>query len=603
MRAGYGMYFDETQRAMFAQNVQGATDWEYTDAFRTDVYIGNVSLSNPAGGPQANGCFLLNGLQGLTQICPPWWTLVPASFATSESFETPRWQHWNVGVQRRLYSRGMIDLGYVGGRGDHLLRYVDINQPQAADQGGPANLARPFLGYDAILMRETTARSRYDGLVTSFRHEAGRAGSATVNYTFSRNKADATYDNSDIDNPQNPLDKDAEFASAGTDRTHIFTASYVYELPFAREATGGWRKGLLGGWQIAGITRIESGPAARIQVANCNWGGWCIDTSPLRPNQVGDPGAGDQDGLLWFNPAAFESPPAREYGTAPVAAFRLPGRHQWDFTVSKTVSLDRYVSSPVQGRPDQRVQSDPVPRRQYRVFCAPRDDDVLQYARSFWFRTSHEHATASRDPAWREAELVTPAGHEGRQPILERPSLRALVAFLSRLLIVCAALVSGHSSAPAAQAAGVQTTTPIPGFAASLQMITELLDRGRGIEAENVARALLARVESTMGRDVREVADVLDLLGRAIRRSSKVKQRGEDGARRAGRGDQGKDAWPRTSGAGDEPHQPWRPAGAGGRSGMRQNHCSSGRWPFEKPLSVPTTCWSPAALHEASAGC
>jgi CHAT domain-containing protein/tetratricopeptide (TPR) repeat protein len=89
-------------------------------------------------------------------------------------------------------------------------------------------------------------------------------------------------------------------------------------------------------------------------------------------------------------------------------------------------------------------------------------------------------------------------------------------------LLVLAALVSGHASAPVAQAAGVQTTRPMPGFAASLQMITDLLDRGRGIEAENVARALLARVESTMGGDVLEVADVLDLLGRAIRRSSKV---------------------------------------------------------------------------------
>ena len=53
-------------------------------------------------------------------------------------------------------------------------------------------------------------------------------------------------------------------------------------------------------------------------------------------------------------------------------------------------------------------------------------------------------------------------------------------------------------------------------------MITDLLDRGRGIEAENIARALLARVESTRGRDVLEVAEVLDLLGRAVRRSSKV---------------------------------------------------------------------------------
>jgi hypothetical protein len=271
-------------------------------------------------------------------VAPPWAVLTAQPFATSDSFVAPRRQHWNVGVQRRLYSRGMIDLGYVGGRGDHLLRYVDINKPQAANQGGPANLVRPFLGYSSIFMRETTAKSRYHGLVTSFRHEAGRAGSATVNYTLSQNKADATYDNAEIDDPQNALDKDAEFAAAGTDRTHIFTASYVYELPFAREATAGWKKGLLRGWQIAGITRIESGPAVRLQASNCNYDGWCI-SGPLRPNQVDDSAAGDQNGLLWFNPAAFVPPPAREYGTAPVAPFRLPGRHQWDFAVSKTLSL------------------------------------------------------------------------------------------------------------------------------------------------------------------------------------------------------------------------------------------------------------------------
>ena len=118
---------------------------------------------------------------------------------------------------------------------------------------------------------------------------------------------------------------------------------------------------------------------------------------------------------------------------------------------------------------------------------------------------------------------MTPAGHEGR-PILERPSLRALIAFLSRLLIVYAALVSGHSSAPAAQSAGVQTTTPIPGFSASLQMITDLLDRGRGIEAENVARLLLSRVEGIRGPDAIEIAEVLDLLWRAVVRSAKVTQ-------------------------------------------------------------------------------
>jgi hypothetical protein len=222
-----------------------------------------------------------------------------------------------------------------------LIRFVDINRPQPADlaaRGLPANLVRPFLGYNAIVMRETTAKSRYHGFLVSFRHEAGRAGWATVNYTLSRSKADATYDNSPVDDPQNPLDKDAEFASAGTDRTHIFNVSYVYQLPLAPEGTARWRRALLGGWQIAGITRIESGPAARVQVANCNYQGSCFPAA-LRPNQVGDPAAGEQSELLWFNPAAFVPSPAGEYGDAPVGPFRLPGRHQWDIALSRHVSL------------------------------------------------------------------------------------------------------------------------------------------------------------------------------------------------------------------------------------------------------------------------
>jgi hypothetical protein len=322
VRAGYGMYFDQTPVGLFTQNVQEAGAFPFLDPLSTQVTNYNASLLSPAGG----------------SLQPPFAVLTPQPFATSERFVAPRWQHWNVGVQQRLYSRGMTDLGYVGGRGDHLLRRVDINQPQSADQGGPANLVRPFLGYDSIFMRETTAKSRYHGFVTSFRHEGGRAGLGSVNYTLSHNMADATYDNSEIDNPQNPGNRAAEFAPALTDRTHVFTASYIYELPFGRGEMRGWKKHVAGGWQIAGITRIESGPAVRLQVSNCNFGGWCV-SGPLRPNQIGDPGAGDQDGLLWFNPAAFVPPPEREYGTAPVAPFRLPGRHQWDMALSKNLSL------------------------------------------------------------------------------------------------------------------------------------------------------------------------------------------------------------------------------------------------------------------------
>ena len=321
VRAGYGVYFDQTQLGMFAQNVQES----YYDPFRSERYISNAPLSNPGQGT----------------MIEPYAVFTPDVLATSDEIVAPRWQHWNAGVQRRLYTRSVIEVSYVGSRGDHLFRFVNINRPQPADllgQGGRSNTVRPYLGYQAVVMRETSGRSRYHGLLASFRHEAGRAGAAAGSYTFSRNKADATHDNSSIDDPQNPLDKDAEFAVARTDRPHVFTASYIYELPFGREGTARWWKALLGEWQVAGITRIESGPAGRVQVSNCSYDGWCFP-APLRPNQVAAPAAGDQSGLLWFNPAAFVPSPAGEYGDAPVAPFRLPGRHQWDISVSKNVSI------------------------------------------------------------------------------------------------------------------------------------------------------------------------------------------------------------------------------------------------------------------------
>jgi hypothetical protein len=322
VRAGYGMYFDQTRLERFAYSTQEPRN----NPLRTEVSVNNPRLSNPAGGSVVQA------------------STVAAAYVLgiSDPFVAPRWQQWNVGVQRRLYSHAVIDIGYVGSAGDQLPRYVDINQPQPANlvgHGEAPNTVRPFLGYSSIFMQETTARSRYQGVVASFRHEAGRAGTVTASYTLSRNKADATYDFGYVDDPQNPLDKAVEYAAAVTDRTQIFSASYIYELPFAGDGAGRWRKAFLGGWQIAGATWIESGPPARMEVVNFNYEGGFFP-SALRPNQVGDPAAGEA-GVHWFNPAAFVPSPAGEYGHAPVTPFRLPGRHQWDVAISKTMNLIR----------------------------------------------------------------------------------------------------------------------------------------------------------------------------------------------------------------------------------------------------------------------
>jgi hypothetical protein len=152
----------------------------------------------------------------------------------------------------------------------------------------------------------------------------------TLNSTLSRNRTTSTNDRDAVDFPQNPLDLDIEYADARTDRRHIFSASYIYELPFFSDSTNGLLKATLGGWQVSGISNIASGaPVPRI-TANTNAG-----RRGGRANQVGDPGASEPNFPYWFDPAAFAPPADGTYGNSPRAPLRLPGRNQTDLALSK----------------------------------------------------------------------------------------------------------------------------------------------------------------------------------------------------------------------------------------------------------------------------
>ena len=178
-------------------------------------------------------------------------------------------------------------------------------------------------------MRQTTAYSNYKGLLTQFRHEGGRSGTYTLNYTLSRSQTTSTNDRDAADFPQNPRDLDREYADARTDRRHIFNATYIIELPFYKDANA-VLKAALGGWQFSGYTTLQSGPPVSriLQSTNAGRRGSFAD-------QVGDPKAGQMDFPYWFDPAAFQPSADGTYGNSRRAIFRLPGRNQTDLALSK----------------------------------------------------------------------------------------------------------------------------------------------------------------------------------------------------------------------------------------------------------------------------
>ncbi len=123
-----------------------------------------------------------------------------------------------------------------------------------------------------------------------------------------------------------------------TDRTHIFTQSYQYELPFGKgkqflqTGPGRW---ILGGWQVQGILNAMSGEPFTITAAGSTLN---APGNQQRANVVGTPErigdiAGPSGTGLWFTTSAFAVPEQDTFGNAGREIFDGPGLFNLDFSI------------------------------------------------------------------------------------------------------------------------------------------------------------------------------------------------------------------------------------------------------------------------------
>ena len=78
----------------------------------------------------------------------------------------------------------------------------------------------------------------------------------TASYTWSKVLTDASGLN---DNPEDPFNRKFNYGPATFDRRHVFALTYTYNVRmFSR--TRGFVKAVLDGYEISGVTRLQSGP-------------------------------------------------------------------------------------------------------------------------------------------------------------------------------------------------------------------------------------------------------------------------------------------------------------------------------------------------------
>jgi hypothetical protein len=138
---------------------------------------------------------------------------------------------------------------------------VCVDNPQTPDNEAACN--GRLLPYGTVRERNNSARSIYQGLQMRFDTRFASQLFAGVTYAWSH-----AIDNSSeimafpagnsVAVAQNPLDiTRAERGNSGYDARHVFTAHWMWELPWRRKQRG-VAGHLLGGWQLNGIVRMKT---------------------------------------------------------------------------------------------------------------------------------------------------------------------------------------------------------------------------------------------------------------------------------------------------------------------------------------------------------
>lgn len=289
-------------------------------------------------------------------------------------------QQWNLSWQKTFGENWSVEAGYLGSKLTRLgVPDVNLNQltleqlalgsqltrqvtnpffgeiPANTSLGTPtiarAQLLRPYPRFTTVtLYRNNIGHSTYHSFQSRVEKRFSRGLTFSAAYTFSKliDDAGAVFDSAVLTGPvanfqaadsfNKRLEKDVSTGNV----PHILSSGFVYELPFGRgraHPLNGWRDVIAGGWQLAGIVRMQSGsPVAVTQATNLNaFAGFGIQ----RPNRIADPALPSDLRTTgrYFNTAAFAQAPQFTIGSSSRNPVTGPGYRTADLMAGKTFTI------------------------------------------------------------------------------------------------------------------------------------------------------------------------------------------------------------------------------------------------------------------------
>lgn len=383
IRGGWGKYraYDSLQSNAYtgpAQTAMGSVGLNCnglraaagtSDAVNCSTWAGLENLY--VGPPTSFGQSLGPGLKGI-------------SVQTRGNDEQPLVTSYSLNLDQRLPGKFMAELSYVGNHTDFSQATVNLNAiplgtlhllaNQAAPGGGSCSAPagggtpwvcdglqalRPYKNYQGMTGSVTAGKAQYDAFQAEVKRNVGWL-SLMANYSFSKALGSNGWNvaNGTMNAILPDYGTSTFWGILPLNRAHAFNVAYVLTVPKFQSK---FLNGVAGGWQISGITQIQSGAQLSNQSGstglNFNYGrtnatdgdgnttiyydaAHLLGTPDitLYPLITCNPAKGNPEGRF-MNPNCFAPAPAGQLGSTHMPY--LPGPRYWnsDISVQKTFNI------------------------------------------------------------------------------------------------------------------------------------------------------------------------------------------------------------------------------------------------------------------------
>jgi hypothetical protein len=261
--------------------------------------------------------------------------------------------NFNLGIQRSLGFKTVLDVAYVGALGRHLLQERNLNTlpygarfaSSALDSTTNRPLSDiflvPYSGYGStIQFDEYASSSNYHSMQVQLNRRFAKNLTFGGTWTWSKSMDFASNDFALVAVAA-PL-RVWNYGKSDFDRTHIVQVNWVWDLPPATRLVKNPVVGIIAdNWQLSGIASFISG--APTGVSFTALGGVDIPGGGdgVRPTMLANPiiSKGQRTFTKFFNTDAFGVPAAGTYGNAPRDVFRGPGINNFDMSIYKNIPV------------------------------------------------------------------------------------------------------------------------------------------------------------------------------------------------------------------------------------------------------------------------